>query len=364
MTTYYKYSRWRVSLYLFVIILTFATLIISSPSATAAEVSIATPQPCSIPQTIQRVRPDKNGPPTKVKAAIILLDLSDINETNETFEIDFVVALQWQDTRLSEQALGISLEECKVRLNEIWHPVIDFVNEQVLFEDPGQDVDIDEQGIVRLQQRITGILTSPMELYDFPFDSQRIHIMLASFEYGSDDVIFIVDKATAERSQYAALAGWEILSNASEVLPDAKLEGWGSYARMQHVIVVQRLFGYWFWTLFVPLTLILLMAWSVFWIDAEIFFPQITIGVTSVFTMIAFQLSLRNALPQIEYLTRADKVIIGAIILVFLAMGKAILNSRLVHLDRVGLATNINVYGRWIYVSIYLALILIYLVWR
>lgn len=60
---------------------------------------------------------------------------------------------------------------------------------------------------------------------------------------------FIIDKATTAAGKVHAEAptGWKILSVTNEVLPDATLEGWGSYARMQNIIVVQRLFGYWFW---------------------------------------------------------------------------------------------------------------------
>ena len=357
------------SFILFFTVLTFVVLTISSQSAVAAELPNVTYKLCTLPENIQRTRPDQNGSPTKVKVALILLDLIDINETKESIDVDFVLALQWQDARLSKHARGSSLENCRVRLNSIWNPDIFVVNGQAqnFHLDSGRDVDIDEYGVVRVQKRMTGALTSPMKLRDFPLDDQRVKILISSFEYSSKDVSFIIDKATtaaAGKVHTEAPTGWKILSVTNEVLPDATLEGWGSYARMQNIIVVQRLFGYWFWKLVLPITLIVLMAWSVFWLDPEVFTPQITIAATSVFTLIAFQLSLKATLPQIEYLTRADQMIVGSTVLVFIALGQAVVTSRLVQHGRLELARRADVYGRWIYLSIYLGMILIFLIWH
>ena len=275
---------------------------ITSQSVFAVEDLNVTPRSsCTIPGEITRTRPNADGPPTKVKFAIILLDLIDINETNETFDIDFIMAMQWQDERLSKHALGSSLEDCRIRLNSIWHPEILMFGQGLTFHlDPEQDVDIDEHGVVGVKKRITGTFVSSLQLQYFPFDEQRLKIRVASSEYSSNDLMFILDKTIiTKRENIESPAGWEILSNAHEILPDAKLEGFGSYARINQTISVKRLFGFWLWTLVVPLTLIVLMAWSVFWLDPHVFFPQITIGVTSVFKLIAFKLSLRDSLPQI-----------------------------------------------------------------
>ena len=54
----------------------------------------------------------------------------------------------------------------------------------------------------------------------------------------------------------------------------------------------ERMFGFYFWKLFVPLSLIVAMASIVFWIDPQNLGPQLGVSTASVFTLIAFLISM------------------------------------------------------------------------
>jgi len=55
-----------------------------------------------------------------------------------------------------------------------------------------------------------------------------------------------------------------------------------------------------------PLALIVLMAWSVFWIDPALLPTQIGVSTASVFSLIAFRFGTRDLLPPVHYMTRGD----------------------------------------------------------
>lgn len=321
---------------------------------TAVAQDALTSQECSVTEAAKRTRPDEGGPPVRISVGVFLIDILDIRETEESFDADFFLKLQWRDPRLSGHALGISLENCDIGLRDIWQPQIEIINQGNMRSGGWQHLEIDADGVVLFERRISGTLTNPLELADYPRDSQKLVIRIGSLKYESDDVFFAVDESGTGRGPDARQAGWEIISNSSEVMPPLSIAGGTAHSRIFHTVSVRRLFAYSFWKLIVPLSLIVLMAWSVFWLDPQAYVPQITVGTSSIFTLIAFQLSIGETLPRLSYLTGADKLVMSATLLVFLALGQAVFTSRLAQRNRLELARRLDAYGRWVYPVLFL----------
>jgi len=93
-------------------------------------------------------------------------------------------------------------------------------------------------------------------------------------------------------------------------------------------------------------------------LDPEQLAPQMGVSTASVLTLIAFQFSLGYLLPRVSYLTRADRFVLGASTLVFLALAEAILSSRLAAAGRIELALRMDRHSRWIYPVLFLAMAL------
>ncbi len=128
--------------------------------------------------------------------------------------------------------------------------------------------------------------------------------------------------------------------------------------RLELSLLAKRNAGFHFWKVLVPLAMIVAMAWAVFWIDPEQLAPQMGVSTASVLTLIAFQFSLGYLLPRVSYLTRADRFVLGASTLVFLALAEAILSSRLAAAGRIELALRMDRHSRWIYPVLFLAMAL------
>ena len=57
--------------------------------------------PCSSANMKTDIRPDHDGPPTKISTAIVMLDLMEICDISQTLNGDFAVILMWTDPRLA-----------------------------------------------------------------------------------------------------------------------------------------------------------------------------------------------------------------------------------------------------------------------
>lgn len=311
---------------------------------------------CVIPRSVATTRPDPEGVPTEVAVGIYIIDVTGVDDVRQTFTADFYFTLRWRDARLAAEAMGSSLAECRLQLAEIWHPQADIVNQRNLkkyFEDI---VQVDAKGSVIYRQRFFGDLSSPVDLRDFPFDSQVLPINVVSFRYGPDQVAFVMDEYRTGRVETFSVAGWSIELGEAQITTEYIAPQDRNLSRLNYQLVAQRHAGFYLWRVLVPLTLIVFMAGSVFWIDPTELGPQIAVATASVFTLIAFLFSLGYLLPRVSYLTRVDQFVLGSTFLVFLAFGEAILTSKLARGDNRSLSSTIDRWARGIYPAVFAAL--------
>ena len=291
------------------------------------------------------VRPGASGPPTEIKIGIFIVDVVNIDELSESFVLDFSVILKWKDMRLADPAQSKSRN---MRLDEIWHPRIAFVNPRQIDDLLEPNVLVDPDGSLQYSQRYLGELTSAFDLRDFPLDSQDLPIHLYSRDW-IDQVVLVLDRERTGQLKSAGLAGWTL--HEIDVAKDIESIDVFEYkaSAILFNLKTDRQPVFHFWKLFFPLLLITVMAATVFWIDPQHFATQISVSTASVFTLTAFLISLSNLTPQVDYLTRADKVVISSMCLVFGALLVTVTTSRLGQIGRHELAKKIDRIMRWVY---------------
>jgi hypothetical protein len=111
-----------------------------------------------------------------------------------------------------------------------------------------------------------------------------------------------------------------------------------------------------------PLLLIVMMSWSVFWIDPSNGGTQISVAVTSMLTLIAYRFAVGTEVPKLPYLTRLDAFILFSSLLVFLSLIEVMYTSWLANQERVSEARVIDRRCRFIFPGVFtVCSILIYL---
>ena len=93
---------------------------------------------------------EQDGRPTEVSIKAVLVDLDEINGADQSFVANFYLEARWQDDRLAHQE-----QERVIRpLNEIWHPRLQFLNQQKIWPTLPEEVAITPGGAVMYRQRV------------------------------------------------------------------------------------------------------------------------------------------------------------------------------------------------------------------
>jgi hypothetical protein len=314
---------------------------------------------CAVSQNITSTRPDPHGVPTKVAVGIYIIDVSEINDVSQIYHVDFFFTLNWSDPRLSSKMHRTSSEMCTYKLDEIWHPHINIVNQRDIKKAFDDIVEVDKEGNVLYRQRLYGTLTSPLDLRDFPFDKQALPISIASFRYGPEEVTLVIDEQRTGRVETFSLQGWSLTLGETQIKTEYIKPQDRNLSRLDAHLVAQRHVGFYLLKVLLPFALIVFMAGTVFLIDPTETGPQVGISTASVLTLIAFQFSLGYHLPKISYITQADRFAFGSTILVFLALGEAIITARLAKKGKEKLARKIDYYALVIYIILFAIVALI-----
>ena len=75
---------------------------------------------CAAPDATT-VRPGAGDGPTDVSIGLYVLDLSKIDEFDQSFQVDFMVDVFWHDQRLGEVAHA-HVSPCQFKIEEVWNP--------------------------------------------------------------------------------------------------------------------------------------------------------------------------------------------------------------------------------------------------
>lgn len=332
-------------------LLCIASLLIVSPFARSDAVHLD--DLCTATNMQTDLRPSAGGPPTQVSVGIFMNDLTEISDPNQTLTGDFGVALNWTDTRLGH------LEGCEISLDDIWSPGLAFFNSGRLFTSRPREVGIGAGGSVTYAQRYYGTMASYHNLQDFPIDTQAFRISLLPFEWTDEDIEMVVDETVTGRRELLNISDWEIESVHAVIRREPAPARKAFVPYYDFVIKAERITGYYLWKVMLPLCLIVLMSWSVFWISPELYGPQIGLSATSMLTLIAFIFATTNMVPELGYFTLLDLFIGGSTILVFLAMLESLVVIYLVSADSKATARSIDYWCRIAFPLLFLALIAI-----
>jgi hypothetical protein len=213
---------------------------------------------------------------------------------------------------------------------------------------------VDALGNVQYRQRLSGELAADLNFKEFPFDIQRLPIDFVSYQYQPDELLFASNARIAGDAESFSAEGWRFRILEPELgefrVPSSEV----ARPRLTHFIEAQRNGHYYMLTMFLPMSLIVFMAWTAFWLQPNIVPPRIAISTASIFSLLALGFTIRLSLPRVSYITRADEFVIGCTLLVFLALGVAVIGSRWAGADRMEQALRLNAVARWAYVGLFL----------
>jgi hypothetical protein len=303
-------------------------------------------------------RPNANSGPTEISVLIWVVDIHGIDSAQQSFIADIVVVFRWKDPRLAHTGTGVA----HYALDQIWNPRVSIANEtSSVSRKLPESVEVDSDGNVLYRQRYDGSFTQGLRLNSFPFDKQTFRVHLVAVRYGPNEVKFVADQKWVE----AGLKQGGGIS-PSITLPDWTIQQWDikplgyslvpgmEYSGYVFEFTASRNVQYYVLKAILPLVLIVIMSWAVFWIDPIHSNSQISIAVTSMLTLIAYRFAIDSQLPRLPYLTCLDAFILTSTLLVFFSLIEVLITTILETNRQRERAKQIDRYCRVIFPLIFL----------
>ncbi|MFM8413710.1 MAG: hypothetical protein ACKOCX_03200 [Planctomycetota bacterium] len=317
--------------------------------------------------------PNPPARPTRVQCAILVIDVVDIDDVNESFEAEVAVLATWQDPRLAfdpgAEGTDVKLFQGEFQFTEVfkgWWPQLVILNEVGRNEPNAVRVEVHPDGTVRYREQRHAVLETPMDLRDFPFDTQQLRAAMIAFGSTTDEVLLEVDERFAEstddyvrREQDVNVAGWDLrhLDMAVDETSIAAGAGRTRFSRLMTTITLKRQSWQLVWAMLFPLLVLVSVVWSIFWVDIDSLPDRLNISFIGVLTIVAYQFVVLEDLPRMSYLTFTDTVLLISFMMMAATVPQSLLIHSLVRKGKQQLARRIDRTCRWAFPVVFVLLL-------
>jgi len=257
--------------------------------------------------------PPTDGGPVVVRAAFYLQDINEIDEEAETFEFTGILTLTWKDGRQAfdpkESQTEEKIYQGDYQFNELspaWFPQVILANESGLFEKHSVLLRVKPDGTNILLETINAAAEVNLDLRRCPFDSQRLEAVFEVLGFDRSEVVLEAEPVPPlTGSQKTKTPQW-ILTNLTFSTRERTVPYAGSQGVSSSFVLttdVKRQSFFLVRLVVFPLLLIVMLSWSVFWMDRASLGDRISLSFIGILTAVAYQTVVSEILPQISYVT-------------------------------------------------------------
>ncbi len=276
--------------------------------------------------TLKKVEPveeENSGPADTVKIGAYVFSLYDLDFPGNKVNADFYV---WYNVKKDSLELLNNLE------------VINSSEFSKSYETIEKRGDISYNSV-----RINATIKQEWLVNDFPFDEQRIEIMIEDFDKDNSKIVFIADTIASKIDKQVHVEGWVIKDFGIKVDdhtyetnygdPDVPLTDYSAYSRATLHFTIEREGKGLFFKLFIGLFISVLISLLTFFINPLDLDPRFGLSVGAIFAAIASQYVITSSLPQNESLTLVDILHDISFIYIFLCI---LISTISLHLVKIG----------------------------
>ncbi len=295
-----------------------------------------------------------SGVATPIDASIFVTDIDDIDSANQSFVANVYMEFRWFDPRLVKNNGATEVTS----FDKIWQPRIQVVNQQKLFATFPETLNVSKDGEVVYRQRYWGNFSQPLDLRNFPMDSQRLTIQVVAVGYNQDEVVFMQNPHDPSGlADELSQTEWEVQAWSVGPVTYEPTHGVEPLSGFELSMDIDRDRYYYVLKVIAPMFLIVAMSWMVFWIKASE--PGIRIGIatTSMLTLIAYRFASGSMVPKVSYLTRFDFFILGSTLMVFLVLIMVIITLNMSNSQSSSFIDRVDKRSRILFPAVFVAII-------
>jgi len=311
--------------------------------------------------------PPQTEGPLEVTVSFELRDIDHIDDEAETFEFTGVIKLSWHDPR---QAFEIPVDGTEEKIYQGryqfdeefsgWFPQLILVNESGLFEKHGVLLRVRSDGSLSLYETVNAIGKIDLDLRRYPIDQQRLEAVFHVLGFDSKEIVLRLEPdyndGDLNIDETFELPQWQLTEIKSSIgTRNTPLIGKGATTSTFTVSIdLQRSAYYILRLVILPLIIIVMLSWSVFWMDTSSLGDRISVSFIGILTVVTYQVILSEILPRISYTTLIND---GFLSFSFFTMCMTIVvNLRVGYLDRNGkseVGDRLDHRSRWMFPVIY-----------
>ncbi|MBK2111938.1 ligand-gated ion channel [Francisella tularensis subsp. novicida FSC159] len=311
--------------------------------------------------------------PTLVKTSAFITDIQSLDEMNEQLQIDVIFRFSWNDQRLefdkNEEKTPYKLYQGDFQYDEVfegWKPQISIINEIGTPQIKARQIKIYPNGDIIYTEQRTLHLETPMRLEKFPFDKQTLKAYIIPFGYNSKEVQLIVEpnhkitvKDYVKDHPNINVAEWHLSNFDLKNIEPIKYY----YGKPQRIsmlefsISLERKPTNILLKVLIPLTLLVLAMWAIFWMDTKALSDRLNIAFIGILSVIAYQFLIEGEMPDIDYLTFTDGFLLLSFSILFSTVLESLAVYWLIKLNKDKLARKMDIFSRFAFPISYLVLI-------
>ena len=301
---------------------------------------------------------------TKVDISLYVIDISNINAVENTYRLEGLMNLVWCDPRLQNNASDRYLqrqtyleEDAAIKISRIWWPSISFVNEVGEYFRKNQELIILNNGTVNYEEKFSVELKSFFDLTKFPFDEQTLNVEIESFAWNNDYLQLYREDRKIGFNPDINLPEWKIVNLETQIKRKQELREQKPFSKFLIHIKLIRKPGFYLWKVLIPVVILVIISWSVFWMIEESLADRISFSLTGILTIVAYQFLISEKLPNISYLTLMDAILSLSFVIMSLTVAENIVISRLNMINQKLLAARLDSICRFVFPTIYVVVL-------
>ncbi len=306
------------------------------------------------------VEPPNPAGPTMVDIGLFVMEITEIDPSENTFSMEGFLDLVWCDPRLAfdPEVMGVETEiflekAAEKELEHIWQPDIDLVNEVRPRQIENEELIIKQDGTIEYREKFAAHLAAEYDLRRLPFDTQLLTVEIESFAWSSRYLQFIVEEDIVGFSTDFSIPEWEITSIEEHIEEKQEIRDRVPYSELITEITIQRDPGFFVFKIMIPLAIIVTISWAVFWMIGDTLADRMSVSFTGVLTSVAYQFIVSENVPRHVYNSYLDAMILFSFIMMALTIGENILVNNLYLHNNGAVADRIDRNSRWLFPVVY-----------
>ncbi len=313
----------------------------------------------NVPDVLTGSVPEQGQPflrlPIVVDVGAKLQQITDVDQTAENYGGVYAIQLKWQDP-----ALAFNPEECQCEYKIFsgddfakfasaegvnW-PIFTVINQQGNRWIQNKIVVVYPTGNAVYLERFSTTLQAPdFNFRQFPFDKQEFFLAIDSlypaqfFTYQPSEEFFEVGQQLGEEEWYVV--------DAQASVSEEQVSTQSVTPRYEFRFFAQRHLTFYIFRIFVPLILIIVVAWITFFM--EDYGKRVDATTANLLLFIAFNFTISSNLPRLGYLTYLDTLLVCTFLVSVLVVAYNVFLKRLENKGQRERADRVDKYVIWLY---------------